>query len=96
VASILALKARVGHRQACGATPINGLLLTAQRHGLRAATRWLSPNKDNPPMESHPQPQQIRLDTDRMKTIYANFFALAGTPEELVLYLGATSPLPSR
>ena len=36
VAQILALNAHIGHRQACGATPINGLLLAAQRHGLRA------------------------------------------------------------
>ncbi len=35
VARILALHS-VGHRQACGATPINGLLLAAQRRGLRA------------------------------------------------------------
>jgi len=35
VARILALHS-VGHRQACGATPINGLLLAAQRRGLHA------------------------------------------------------------
>lgn len=35
VSRILALQA-LGHRQACGATPINGLLLAARRHGLRA------------------------------------------------------------
>jgi hypothetical protein len=35
VADILALHP-LGSRQACGATPINGLLLAAQRHGLRA------------------------------------------------------------
>ena len=45
-------------------------------------------------MESHPQPQQIRLDTERMKTIYANFFALAGSPDEMVIYFGANTPLP--
>ncbi len=40
------------------------------------------------------QPQQIKLDTTNMATVYANFFALAGSSDELVLYLGANSPLP--
>jgi len=34
---IVALDARLDHQQACGATPVNGLLLAARRHGLRAA-----------------------------------------------------------
>lgn len=38
VAAIVALDSHLGHEQACGATPINGLLLAAQRHGLRAVT----------------------------------------------------------
>lgn len=33
--AILAMNPRLGHEQACGATPINGLLLAARRHGLR-------------------------------------------------------------
>ena len=33
--AILALSATLDHEQACGATPINGLLLAARRHGLR-------------------------------------------------------------
>lgn len=33
---ILALDSRIDHQQACGATPVNGLLLTAGRHGLLA------------------------------------------------------------
>ncbi len=33
--AILALAANLDHQQACGATPINGLLLAARRHGLR-------------------------------------------------------------
>lgn len=41
-------------------------------------------------------PQQLQLDTDDMETVYANFFALAGTADELVLYLGANSPQPSK
>ncbi len=39
--------------------------------------------------------QQLRLDTANMQTVYANFFALAGSPEEFVIYLGANSPLPN-
>ncbi|MFW5396903.1 MAG: hypothetical protein XXXNARYT_002631 [Candidatus Accumulibacter regalis] len=33
---IVALDARIDHQQACGATPVNGLLLAARRHGLQA------------------------------------------------------------
>ena len=33
--AILALSAMLDHEQACGATPINGLLLAARRHGLQ-------------------------------------------------------------
>ena len=33
---IVALDADIDHQQACGATPVNGLLLAARRHGLRA------------------------------------------------------------
>lgn len=52
--------------------------------------------ESEPPMGSRPQqPQQIRLDTSTMETIYANFFALAGSQDEIVLYLGANSPLPN-
>lgn len=32
--AILALSPRLDHQQACGATPVNGLLLAARRHGL--------------------------------------------------------------
>lgn len=54
--------------------------------------------EEDQPMESQPPqglPQQIRLDTDAMETIYANFFALAGSSDELVIYFGANSPLPN-
>ncbi len=34
--AILALDAHLDHEQACGATPVNGLLQAARRHGLRA------------------------------------------------------------
>jgi AmmeMemoRadiSam system protein B/AmmeMemoRadiSam system protein A len=36
VGAILALDSHLSHEQACGATPINGLLLAARRHGLHA------------------------------------------------------------
>ncbi len=52
--------------------------------------------EDDQHMGSQPQkPQQIRLNTDDMETVYANFFALAGSADEIVLYLGANSPLPT-
>lgn len=35
VDAILMLNSHLNHEQACGATPINGLMLAAQRHGLR-------------------------------------------------------------
>jgi AmmeMemoRadiSam system protein B/AmmeMemoRadiSam system protein A len=35
VDTMLALDARLDHQQACGATPVNGLLLAARRRGLR-------------------------------------------------------------
>lgn len=38
VAEIVALNPHIESERACGATPINGLLLAAQRHGLRAVT----------------------------------------------------------
>lgn len=38
VAAIVALNSEIDADRACGATPINGLLLAAQRHGLRAVT----------------------------------------------------------
>ena len=38
VAEIVALNSHIESEQACGATPINGLLLAAKRHGLRAVT----------------------------------------------------------
>ena len=51
--------------------------------------------EDAQPMGPQPQPQQVRLDTTGMDTVYANFFALAGSQDELVLYVGANSPLPN-
>ncbi len=38
--------------------------------------------------------QQVRLDASQMTTVYANFFAIAGAPEEVTIYLGANSPMP--
>ena len=55
--------------------------------------------EDDRSMEPQPQPshspQQIRLDVSTMETLYANFFALAGSPDEMVVYLGTNSPLPN-
>lgn len=34
--AVLDLRPDLGHEQACGATPVNGLLLAARRHGLQA------------------------------------------------------------
>lgn len=43
------------------------------------------------------QPQQkLRFDMSKMETLYANFVAIAGSPEEIVLYLGANSPIPGQ
>jgi len=42
-----------------------------------------------------PTPQQVRLDMSHMETVYANAFALAGSSEEIVLYVGANLPLPN-
>lgn len=41
-----------------------------------------------------PQQQQITLDASQMETVYANFFAIAGSADELTVYLGANSPMP--
>src|SRR5438045_3140466 len=38
--------------------------------------------------------QQVRLDTTGMETLYGNFFALAGSPDEIALYIGANSHMP--
>ena len=35
IAQIMALDGPLDHRQACGATPVNGMLVAAARHGLR-------------------------------------------------------------
>jgi hypothetical protein len=43
-----------------------------------------------------PQPsqQQIHLDASQMQTVYANFFALSGAPDEVTCYLGTNMQLP--
>lgn len=40
--------------------------------------------------------QKVRFDMSRTETVYSNFVAMAGTAEEVVLYLGANSPLPGQ
>lgn len=41
-----------------------------------------------------PQAQQIQLDTSTMETVYTNFFALAGSADEITAYVGANTPMP--
>jgi hypothetical protein len=48
------------------------------------------------PPPANPQGPKIRFDLSRMESLYANFVALAGSAEEIVLYLGANSPLPGQ
>lgn len=40
------------------------------------------------------QPQQVRLETSGMETLYANTFALTGSADELTVYVGTNAPLP--
>jgi hypothetical protein len=47
---------------------------------------------DVPPPSQHQQ--QIQVDASQMATTYANFFALAGAPDEISLYLGTNLQLP--
>lgn len=51
--------------------------------------------EDSGPMGQPPQPQ-LRFDTSQMETVYANFFALAGSADEIAIYTGANSPLPTQ
>ncbi len=51
--------------------------------------------EENGFMDQPQQPRQVRFDISQMETVYANFFALAGSTDELVVYLGANSPLPN-
>ncbi len=48
------------------------------------------------PDPASPQQQKVRLDPSRMESLYANFVAIAGSADEIVLYLGANSPLPGQ
>lgn len=51
--------------------------------------------ESQPNPQGHPQQQQsIQLDAMQMDTVYANFFALAGAPDEVTLYLGTNLQLP--
>ncbi len=40
-------------------------------------------------------PMQVRLDMSQMETLYANSFAISGSPDEVVLYVGANLPMPN-
>ena len=48
--------------------------------------------ESEPPQGQRPQ---IRLDISQMDTVYANAFALAGSAEEVVLYIGSNLPMPN-
>jgi AmmeMemoRadiSam system protein B/AmmeMemoRadiSam system protein A len=50
--TILALKPSLSHEQACGATPVNGLLLAASRHGLRPVELDVRNSSDTCPEQS--------------------------------------------
>ncbi|MBN2447502.1 MAG: DUF3467 domain-containing protein [Phycisphaerae bacterium] len=43
-----------------------------------------------------PQQQRVRFDTSKMESVYANFVALAGSADEVVLYVGANTPMPGQ
>ncbi len=43
---------------------------------------------------NQPSQQKVRLDHTGMETTYANFFALSGSAEEIILVVGANSPMP--
>ncbi len=45
--------------------------------------------------EPKSQGPQVRLDMSQLETIYANAFALAGSADEIVLYVGANLPMPN-
>jgi hypothetical protein len=45
------------------------------------------------PGEAQGQPMQVNVDTSSMSTLYANFFRVTGTPEELVLDFGLNTQL---
>jgi hypothetical protein len=42
-----------------------------------------------------PPHTQVRFDMSQMETAYANAFAVAGSPDEIVLYVGANLPMPN-
>lgn len=49
--------------------------------------------ESNPP-QGQPR-QQVRLDMSQMDTVYANFFAVSGTADEVVLHVGTSLPIPN-
>lgn len=51
--------------------------------------------RNQPQPHGQPQQQRLRFDMNQMETVYANFFALAGSADEVTVYVGAMSPLPA-
>ena len=51
--------------------------------------------EDEPRPQGQPRSQQqVHLDASSMKTVYANSFAVATSPDEITVYLGVNSPMP--
>src|SRR4051794_16711248 len=53
----------------------------------------MSEEMKSPAAEAAAQPQQIPVDTTDMASLYANFFRVTGTPEEIVLDFGLNTQL---
>jgi hypothetical protein len=53
----------------------------------------MSEEQTTPAGEAGQQPMQIPVDTADMTSLYANFFRVTGTPEELVLDFGLNTQL---
>ena len=78
VDAILALNSHLSHEQACGATPINGLLLAARRHGLHPVVLDVRNSSDT------------AGDPDRVVGYAAFAFEAAADPDQPDAEKGAT------
>src|SRR5262245_54759603 len=52
-----------------------------------------APEGKGPPAAGQQPPPQIPVDTGEMSSLYANFFRVTGTPEEIVLDFGLNTQL---
>jgi AmmeMemoRadiSam system protein A len=78
VDAILALDANLNHKQACGATAVNGLLLAARRHGLHPVALDVRNSSDT------------AGDPDRVVGYAAFAFSAAAAPDQLDTEKGET------